>query len=80
MLKTIKAKYRNGVFEPLKKANLIDGTEVYIAFDSDSSEPEDEKLRLFLLSAGSWKDYLDESFLDEIFEQRKRKHREEANL
>jgi len=80
MLKTIKAKYKNGVFEPIEKINLTDGTEAHVTFDSNSSESEEEKLRIFLSSAGSWKDYLDESFLDEIYEQRKRKHRQEVNL
>ncbi len=80
MLKTIKAKFKNGIFEPLEKVNLTDGTEAHITFESDSLESEEEKLRLFLSSAGSWKDYLDESFLDEIYQQRKRVHRQEANL
>ncbi len=71
MLKTIKAKFKNGVFEPLEKVNLSDGTEAHITFDSDSLESEDERLKIFLSSAGSWKNYLGEDFLDEIYEQRK---------
>lgn len=78
MLKTIKAKFKNGVFEPLKKLKLSDGTEAHITFENDSLESDEEKLKAFLSSAGSWKDYLGEDFLDEIYEQRKRKHRQET--
>ncbi|MBM3211826.1 DUF104 domain-containing protein, partial [Candidatus Poribacteria bacterium] len=50
MLKTIKVKYKNGVFEPLEEVNLVDGTEAHVTFDSNSSESEEEKLRIFLSS------------------------------
>jgi predicted DNA-binding antitoxin AbrB/MazE fold protein len=72
MLNTIKAKYKNGIFEPLEKVNLKDGTEVNLIIDGDSEElSEEEKDQLFLSSAGGWKDIVDEKILDEIYEQRK---------
>jgi predicted DNA-binding antitoxin AbrB/MazE fold protein len=81
MLKTIKAKYKHGIFEPSERVNLKDGIEVNLTIDNYSEElSEEEKERLFLSSAGGWKDIVDESFLDEIYEQRKRKTRPEVKL
>jgi predicted DNA-binding antitoxin AbrB/MazE fold protein len=72
MPKTIKAKYKNGIFEPLETVEIKDGTEINIMiFENQALMSEEEKLKRFLSSAGSWKDYVDESFLDEIYEQRK---------
>jgi len=81
MLKTIKARYKNGIIEPLEKIELIDGSEINITIDENHAlMSEEEKLKRFLSSAGSWKDYVDENFLDEIYEQRKRRTRPEVNL
>ena len=72
MPKTIKAKYKNGIIEPLEIIEIKDGTEINIMiFENQVLMPEEEKLKRFISSAGSWKDYVDESFLDEIYEQRK---------
>jgi predicted DNA-binding antitoxin AbrB/MazE fold protein len=81
MLKIIKAKYKHGLFEPLEKVNLRDGMEVNLVIDNYPDEmTEEEKDRLFLSSAGGWKDIVDEGFLNEIYEQRKRRTRPEAEL
>ena len=80
MLKTIKAKYKHGIFEPLEKVDLEDGSEVNITIESRKFMSEEEREKRFLSSAGGWKDLLDESFLDEIYEQRKRKTRPEVKL
>jgi predicted DNA-binding antitoxin AbrB/MazE fold protein len=81
MLKTIKARYKNGIIKPLEKIELIDGSEINITIDENHAlMSEEEKLKRFLSSAGSWKDYVDENFLDEIYEQRKRRTRSEVNL
>ena len=77
MLKTIKARYKNGIIEPLEKIELIDGSEINITIDENHAlMSEEETLKRFLSSAGSWKDYVDENFLDEIYEQRRRTLRE----
>lgn len=80
MLKTIKARYRNGVIEPLEEIDLADGTEINITIDSRQTMSQEERERRFLSSAGRWKDIVDEDFLDEIYEQRKRRTRPEAEL
>ena len=80
MLKTIKAGYRNRVIEPLEEIDLADGTEINITIDSRQPMSQEERERRFLSSAGRWKDIVDEAFLDEIYEQRKRRTRPEAEL
>ena len=80
MLKTIKARYQNGVIEPLEEIDLADGTEISITIDSRPSMSQEERERRFLSSAGRWKDIVDENFLDEIYEQRRRRTRPEAEL
>jgi len=81
MAKTIKARYKNGIIEPLETIEIKDGTEINIMiFENQALMSEEEKLKRFLSSAGSWKDYVDESFLDEIYEQRKRKSSPEVIL
>jgi predicted DNA-binding antitoxin AbrB/MazE fold protein len=80
LLKTIKARYRNGVIEPLEEIDLADGTEINITIDSREPISQEERERRFLSSAGRWKDIVDEAFLDEIYEQRKRRMRPEAEL
>ena len=81
MPKTIKARYKNGVIEPLEKLDLTNGTEVTVILeDSPPSLSEEERRERFLASAGSWKDILDENFLDEIYHQRSLRTRPEAEL
>lgn len=81
MLKTIKARYRNGLIEPLEKIDLADGVEITITLE-DVSTPlsEAERRRRFLSSAGGWKDIVDEKFLDEIYRQRSLRTRPAVKL
>jgi predicted DNA-binding antitoxin AbrB/MazE fold protein len=81
LLKTIKARYRNGIIEPLEEIDLADGAEVTITLE-DVSPPmsEEERLKRFLSSAGGWKDIVDEKFLDEIYRQRSLRTRPEVKL
>jgi len=80
LLKTIKARYQNGVIELLEEIDLADGTEISITIDSRPPMSQEERERRFLSSAGRWKDIVDEKFLDEIYQQRKRRTRPEAKL
>ncbi len=81
MLKTIKARYRNGLIEPLEEIDLADGTEITITVDiSPASSSAEERRARFLSSAGSWKDIVDEKFLDEIYRQRSLRTRPEVKL
>lgn len=80
MLKTVKARYRNGVIEPLEEIDLADGTEISITIDTRRLMSQEERERRFLSSAGRWKDIVDEAFLDEIYEQRRRRTRPEVEL
>ena len=81
MLKTIKARYINGLLEPLEAIDLAEGSEITITLE-DVSPPlsEEERRRRFLSSAGGWKDIVDEKFLDEIYHQRSLCTRPEAKL
>ncbi len=81
MLKTIKARYRNGLIEPLEKIDLADDVEITITLE-DVSTPlsEEERRRRFLSSAGGWKDIVDEKFLDEIYRQRSLRTRPAVKL
>ena len=81
MLKTIKAIYRNGIIEPLEKIDLADGAEITVMLeDVPVSLSEKERWECFLSSAGSWKDIVDERFLDEIYRQRSLRTRPEVEL
>ena len=81
MLKTIKARYINGLLEPLEAIDLAEGSEITITLE-DVSPPlsEEERRRRFLSSAGGWKDIVDEKFLDEIYHQRSLRTRSEVKL
>lgn len=80
MLKTIRARYRNGLIEPLEEIDLADGAEIDITVDIRPSMCREEREERFLSSAGRWRDIVDEDFLNEIYEQRKRRTRPEAEL
>ena len=81
MPRIIKARYRNGVIEPLEKLDLADGAEVTVVLeDIHPSLLEEEKRKRFLASAGSWKDIVDEKFLDGIYRQRSLRTRSEVKL
>ena len=81
MLKTIRARYRNGLIEPLEVIDLSDGAEITVTLEEISpSLSAEERRGRFLASAGSWKDILDEKFLDEIYRQRSLRNRPEVKL
>jgi len=81
LIKTIKARYRNGLIEPLEEIDLSDGDEITITLEEVSSPlPEEERRERFLSSAGGWKDIVDENFLDEIYRQRSLHTRPEVKL
>ncbi len=81
MLRTIKARYRNGVIEPLEKLDLADGAEITVTLgDVPSPLSEEERRERFLSSAGGWKDIVDEKFLEEIYRQRSLHTRPEVKL
>jgi predicted DNA-binding antitoxin AbrB/MazE fold protein len=80
LLKTIRARYRNGIIEPLEEIDLADGAEIDITVDIRPSMSREGREERFLSSAGRWRDIVDEDFLNEIYEQRKRRTRPEAEL
>jgi len=81
LLKTIKARYRNGLIEPLEAVDLAEGAEITITLEDVSPAlSEEERRRRFLSSAGGWRDIVDEKFLDEIYRQRSLRTRPEVKL
>ena len=71
MTKTIKAIYKNGIIEPLEKVDIADGAEITITLsDAHPLLDEGKERERFLSSAGSWKDIVDEKFLEDIYHQR----------
>ena len=81
MTRSIKAIYRNGIIEPLEEIDLADGAEITVTLeDTLTSLTEEERKKRFLSSAGSWRDIVDESFLDEIYRQRNLHTRSEVKL
>ena len=80
MLKTIKARYRNGVIEPLEEIDIAEETEITVTIDVPASISEEERWKKFLSAAGGWKDIVDEGFLDEIYRQRSVRNRPEVKL
>ena len=80
MLRTIRAKYKHGIFEPLEKIDLEENSEVNITIYSPESMSEEERRKRFHASAGKWKDIVDEKILDEIYEQRRLRTRPEAKF
>lgn len=77
MLKAIKAKYRNGVFEPLEKVDLDEDSEVTVML------PEEKEICVDGLdeSFGGWKGLIDaEEFIENIYEDRKIMSRPEVKL
>ena len=66
MERTIKAKFRKGVIEPLEKLDIEEGKEILVAIKELPLEDRFEK------AAGSWKDLVDcEQLLEDIHESRR---------
>ena len=80
MLKTIKARYRNGVIEPLENIDIAEEAEITVTIDVPPFISEEERWKRFLSAAGGWKDIVDEGFLDEIYRQRSVRNRPEVKL
>ena len=79
-MKTIKARYHNGLIEPLEEVDLVDGAEITVTIDDVSALSVEEKRRRFRAAAGGWKNIVDENFLDEIYRQRDLRTRPEVKL
>ncbi|MBM3934453.1 MAG: DUF104 domain-containing protein [SAR202 cluster bacterium] len=74
-MKPFKARFSDGVLEPLEKTNLEEGVEVFIEIKEvlSGAGPESE----FMNSAGSWAGTLDfDQFLQDMRDDRKRMGRE----
>lgn len=68
MLKTIKARYRNGVIEPLEEIDLADGTEITVTVSEPTGLSEDGLNRSF----GGWKGLINaEEFLRNVYADRR---------
>ena len=77
MLKTIKARYRNGVIEPLEKIDIVEEAEITITI----SEPVTTGAEGIKKSFGGWKGLIDaDQFLKDIYESRKISTRSEVKL
>lgn len=65
---TIRARVKGGVLEPLEKADLPEGKEVFVTVIGVSEGPDDEA---FLRSAGGWKGLVDaEALIRNIYADR----------
>jgi len=77
LIKTIKARYRNGVIEPLEDIDIEDGTEITITV----SEPIADAAEGIKRSFGGWKGLIDaDQFLKDIYESRRISTRPEVKL
>jgi len=77
LLKTIKARYRNGLIEPLEEIDLDDGAEITITVSEPSHVSRDGLERSF----GGWKGLIDaEEFLKNVYADRRISTRPEVKL
>ncbi len=77
MLKAIRARYRNGLIEPLEEIDLADGTEITITVSESPGLSEDGLNRSF----GGWKGLIDaEEFLRDVYADRQVSTRQEVKL
>jgi len=78
MGRTIRARVKGGVLEPLEKTDLPEGKEVLITVISVAEDADDDA---FLRSAGSWKGLIDaDKLIHDIYEDRLLNTREEPKL
>ena len=78
MGRTIRARVKGGVLEPLEKTDLPEGKEVLITVISVAEDADNEA---FLRSAGSWKGLIDaDKLIHDIYEDRLLNTREEPKL
>lgn len=76
---TIKARFKNGVIEPLENLELKDGEEITLTIirSSESKKTQDA----FRKSRGGWKDLIDcEKLKKDIYESRSIQTRPEVKL
>ena len=77
MLKTIRARYRNGLIEPLEEVELAEGAEISITFSEGENISQDGLTKSF----GGWKGLIDtEEFLRNIYADRQISTRERVKL
>jgi len=60
MVRTIRAKFANGVFEPLEPTAVAEGAEVMITISTPSDTPADNPLRE---TSGGWRGLVDADVL-----------------
>ena len=76
---TIKARFKNGVIEPLENVELRDGEEVVLTIVRQSATKH--SLDAFRKSRGGWKDLIDcEKLKNDIYESRSIQTRPEVKL
>jgi len=80
LVRTIKARVKGGVIQPLERIDLPEGKEIIVSIEETETLSNEERLRRFKATAGSWKDLVPESFIDEIYAQRKIRTRPEVKL
>lgn len=68
MAKTIRAKFKRGVFEPLEKIELEEGKEVEVVIPSKT----EKALEALRETAGAWKETINcEKLLEDIYSSRR---------
>ena len=73
----IRARYRNGLIEPLENIDLADGTEITIMISELVNSSEDGLSRSF----GGWRGLIDaEEFLRNVYADRRISTRQEVKL
>ncbi|MHC4270224.1 MAG: antitoxin family protein [Planctomycetota bacterium] len=78
MIRKIRARFSNGVIEPLEKVNVTEGKELEVTIEEMPTKAEDES---FLKAAGSWKGLIDaEEMIKNIYADRHISTRPEVTL
>ena len=54
MLKTIKAKFTDGVLVPLEPVAFAEGDEILLSFDDGYNRSPEERTKISMASAGGW--------------------------
>ncbi len=76
-IKKIVATYRRGLLEPEEPLALTEGEKVTLVIEPQAPLSEDEKLRRFRSSAGSWKGVVDDDLEEYLLTLRRLKTRPE---
>ena len=78
MIRKIRARFSNGVIEPLETVNVAEGEELEVTIEEKPTKAEDES---FLKAAGSWKGLIDaEEMIKNIYADRHISTRPEVKL